>query len=505
MNKLHIEVYSHNFTVTVTTQMDLSMMKRIVDDATVIKKYDRKTKRYVSDLYCSINKAKTVFRLPINALYKLRAALDDRGVSAERIQLTMHTKPAATPASLPVMDKFTPRDYQTDYIDYLTSNSSSQTKVIGIQTGKGKTYIALEALSRIGTRALIYILPKYIDKWISDVNEIYDIEPDRILVIRKGDHLKTALIMAECNEFDYDIIIISNRIHKSYVSQYEEVNGNMDIFPFEVAPENLMDALSVGAVLIDEAHQELKMVASFICYLNVNLLIALTATLVHDDNEVIRMHKLLFPMSGRAKKLKHDQYILMYPIELVYNNPYKLSSSNYGSKDYNHIAFELSLLRNNKTKENYFNAVVNYLNISYIKDYVSGDKAVVFISSIRMATELTDWIKKAYPDKDVRRYVDDDHYSNVIDADIRITTVGGAGTAIDIPNLTTAIQTVNVSSQQSNIQTLGRLRKMDGRDVRFYYFWSKDISKQEKYHLKRLDMLGPLVRNTKELRYGPRI
>jgi len=47
----------------------------------------------------------------------------------------------------------------------------------------------------------------------------------------------------------------------------------------------------------------------------------------------------------------------------------------------------------------------------------------------------------------------------MLTGDIVISTNGSTGTAIDIPGLITAIQTVPISDKQLNIQALGSKRK----------------------------------------------
>ena len=69
-----------------------------------------------------------------------------------------------------------------------------------------------------------------------------------------------------------------------------------------------------------------------------------------------------------------------------------------------------------------------------------------------------------------------DPYENIIEPDIRVTTIISGGTAIDIPNLRTLILN-NIKSPVANLQTMGRLRDLQNRDVKFYYLYSEQIAK----------------------------
>jgi superfamily II DNA or RNA helicase len=132
---------------------------------------------------------------------------------------------------------------------------------------------------------------------------------------------------------------------------------------------------------------------------------------------------------------------------------------------------------------------------------MENDKLVVFCASIDMCTEYTKHLKEEFPDLDVRRYVEDDPYENVIEADIRVTTIQSGGTAIDIPNLRVAIMSVSVDSPVSNLQALGRLRELKDRDVKFYYLYCLQIPKQVGYHRNRKLLYQPKVASINELHY----
>jgi ERCC4-related helicase len=113
---------------------------------------------------------------------------------------------------------------------------------------------------------------------------------------------------------------------------------------------------------------------------------------------------------------------------------------------------------------------------------------------------MTKYLKKKYPQLDVRRYCEDDPYEDVIEPDIRVTTILSAGTALDIPQLITVIMTNSVNSPVANLQTLGRLRELKDREVCFYYLFCEEIKKHVEYHHARKDLFYDRVENIKELR-----
>jgi hypothetical protein len=108
-----------------------------------------------------------------------------------------------------------------------------------------------------------------------------------------------------------------------------------------------------------------------------------------------------------------------------------------------------------------------------------------------------------YPKMDIRRYCENDPYENLLDPDIRFTTLLSASVGHDISDLTTVILTTNVVSIQSNIQCLGRLRKLsDDHPVEFYYFTCKDIEAHVKYHLQKEKMLEKRAKSIRMLDTG---
>ena len=102
-----------------------------------------------------------------------------------------------------------------------------------------------------------------------------------------------------------------------------------------------------------------------------------------------------------------------------------------------------------------------------------------------MCTYVTAQLRDKYKYLDVRRYVQDDPYENIINADISISTYGSAGVGLDIPNLITVIATHTTLSPQLNLQTLGRLRRIKDKELHFVYTYTNMISSQRNSNKER--------------------
>lgn len=138
---------------------------------------------------------------------------------------------------------------------------------------------------------------------------------------------------------------------------------------------------------------------------------------------------------------------------------------------------------------NYFNMIFHYVEKDYIKRKQDGERLLVFMASIALCTAFTNYLKDKYPSMDIRRYVEDDPYENILNAEISVSTVISASTAVDIPKLITVINTISMASLQANLQTMGRLRKIPGRDVWYDYIYCPQIPNQKHMHKIRRDTI----------------
>jgi len=368
------------------------------------------------------------------------------------------------------------RENQIPYIEAILPYAPS--KLIDARTGIGKSLMASYIVHKLNMKVFILILPKYIQKWIDDVKLYYpNIKDDDIYVIRGGDSLANLIESKQ----KYKIIIASVRTMVNYIKDFEK-----EEFMYSVEPINLMEHLKVGIVLNDESHQEYHAVFRCMMYFNAHRLLGLSATLVSDDYTTNKMYSLLYPEKYRASNLvKIKKYTIVksirYRIESV-------SRLNYLSpQGYNHIKLEQSIMRNSTLLKYYLEMIDYYVQNEYIKHRVvkDNDKLLIFCASINMCTLVANHYSKKYNDLDVRRYVEDDPYENLLEADICVSTHNSAGTAVDIPNLITVIQTVSIGSMQANIQNMGRLREIKGKEVRYVYLYSPDIEPHINLETKR--------------------
>ncbi len=354
------------------------------------------------------------------------------------------------------------------------------------------TFIAASSFVKIKNRVGILVLPKYIEKWIGDLKELTNATDDDILIISGGDSLRKLLDMKDNDEVIPNYIIFSNRTFSNYVKEYESLVIE-SLFTYSVKPMDVCEYLNIGTIIVDEVHQEFYSVFKNLLYLDPEYFIGLSATLITQDKRLNKMYDILFPKESRLSFLAYDMYINVYSISYTMS---RMTGIRYDTnRGYNHIMFEQSLIRNSILLESYIKMIKYYTDKEYISRKKDGQKLIIFAATIEFCTILTNEFKYFYPKLDVRRYIGDDPYENAIDADIRITTIKSAGTALDIPNLITTIMTTSIGSEQANLQALGRLRKIDGVDVRFIYLWCENIRPQVKYHYAKMEVFKNKVKN----------
>ena len=492
---IHVTVYN----LSVAVQTDERKLIDIIEDF-LKKNYTIKTpaysgaiqppdKRFVSKLskhpvyYLHINQFRHLLYILKEANYDLRelVRVDEREYEIDSGGYT-------------VREGWVLREDQEGISDFITIDPTG-TKLVSLQTGKGKTFVALHSLAKVNMRIGVVILPGFIDKWTKDIVTIHEAQAMDVMVIQGSKSIKSIIQMAKEGTLSAKYFIFSSRTMQEYISDYEE-NTEDHLEVYGIHPVQLFPLLKIGSLLIDETHMQFHAIFKIILHCNVKLQVGLSATLISDDSVVSRVHRIVYPEKTVYDPGELDRYTDVYA--LGYSVPADLlrqvKTTNYGSKSYSHTAFEQSVMRSPPLKRFYYSLIDNAMKDYYTSQYEAKDKCLIFVATIKMATELTQRYEQLYPEKVVRRYCEDDPFENVNEGEIIVSTVLSAGTAIDISNLRVVVQTVSISSSVSNIQTLGRLRKLkDGKDTRFCYLFADNLPKQKQYHYRRIELFRTRV------------
>lgn len=440
------------------------------------------------------------FRFHIGQLPLLKEFLDRRGFSDNAWRIGKAETYEALPVKYKLRDGLVLKDFQDEAKTFSLAEETkyhnvrginypdgNQTRLIGLRTGAGKTITALAIAADIGKRFVVAVLPKYMDKWCSDISETLGVKPKEIMQISGRNQLIAVGHMSAKGELDHiKAFVVSIPTLRNYVTEYA-VNGSRDNW---TPPEVLFRGLKCGYGIIDEAHEHFDSVYYSLLMFDVKLLIALSATVMSEDAIVRKMHNIVFPYTKRYNKIVAAGFANL--IEVIYYirnfDPRRIRYNQNGM--YSHALFELSILRDKKLLDSYMSFIAECLEHDYLHDYRKGDKALIYVARIEFGTVLTRFLKQRYPSLDVRRVMENDPYENAIEPDIRVGSQQRLGTALDIPGLICVLDSQAMSSQVTNIQKFGRLRFIPDRTLNFRYLVCANIPKHVNYSKKRQETLA---------------
>jgi superfamily II DNA or RNA helicase len=466
--------------------------------------------------YDAATESRNRVRYHINHLEAFKKLLYRHNLDAPGLIQWETAKPyLADHMHLVIRSHFIPSELQEEAIAYILSEDSPTTKAVILQAGGGKTLLTMMAAAKYRQRMCIMLEPKYIDQWLKAFDENCIIDKKRICVIGgdvKGgttNALRSLLEMAEDGgHIPYDVIIVSTVTFRGYIEAYEACGNATKLkeeHGFVVPPYLFFQHLRIGFRVIDEVHENFNLMFRLDCYTHVNNAVSLSATLQSDDAFINNMMRIAYPPHQRFDKGGFNKYVQAYSLHYSVRRPQTIRTLQKGMAAYSHVEFEKSLMKSKEMLNAYFQMTRDSLIYTYDLDYRQGDRCLVYFATIEMCTLFTEYIEKHYKHLDVRRFVGEDPFENLVTADIIVSTLKSAGTGKDIPQLTTVIMTPAVNSSPTNIQGFGRLRDLNrkdpslGRKMYFVYFVGDDFAKHHEYHQRKKELLA-----TRALKYEPR-
>jgi len=336
------------------------------------------------------------------------------------------------------------------------------------------TYMANLVFSKMSYRVLLYLKPTYINKWVMDLNEYFNLEEDDIFIIRGSKSFCELYKMEVKPRF----IIISTSTFHNYMDYYTNTIKTKKE-NYCIAPDKLMSELKIHTFLSDETHKNFNNVYRAILALDPKKVIGLTATLITKDSKLNRFYLSLFPLENRLDLLTYRRFIKLENISYYIDTgkQFKVSTS-YG---YDHKRFETYIMRNKLLLDSYLDMILCMVESRYIKRKRKSDRMLIFAKSLEMITVITDKLKTIYPDLDIREYTGKDKFDNALSPDIRISHPQVFAEAIDVKNLIYTLNTVNIDSISTYIQMIGRLRYIEDFDVQFTQLYCQNIPQHKKY------------------------
>ena len=118
---------------------------------------------------------------------------------------------------------------------------------INLQTGRGKTFVGIELISKSHCKALIMCYSAAVlTQWVNSFIDHTDIDPKRILLMR-GYRSLDDILSGDINVKDYDIFLMTPSLCLSYSKRYSwEQLGQV------------VSAMHIGVKIYDEAHRNIS-------------------------------------------------------------------------------------------------------------------------------------------------------------------------------------------------------------------------------------------------------
>ena len=382
--------------------------------------------------------------------------------------------------SEPIMIKNMPRDNeQREALRFILgkaeyhSNSTKSQLSINLNTGKGKTYVTVAAISYWLVRSIIIASTKgIINQWKDRIEEYTDIKPREIYII-EGSNSIERLFNRDVGQ--YKIFLASHATLKSYGDK----NGWDKI-------GLLFKYLKIGIKVYDEAHQNFDNILKIDYHTNTYKNLYLTATPKRSAQNEDNIYQLAFKNVPKIDLFKedkdpHTQYIAMH----FNSKPSPAIISGCKNKfGFNRLAYIDWVIDNER-----------FLNFSYVlmdkifKLTQDGSKALIYIGTNKAISKFYDFLINAYPQYKYQigiytSIIPDDQKEDMLNKRIILSTTKSCGAAMDIHGLkVTVVLAEPFRSEVLARQTLGRTRAdntfyIDCVDDGFFYCKSYFNSKK---------------------------
>lgn len=501
MKKMRIDLYTHFFKVSHVHPSAYYALRRAFQELLQVQfvKIRGKVQKQNKNIFAA-KSDEGEYRFHINYLPRFKEMLRDGLINDDEINYFKHEYPEPAEIDVKVPEKFQMRDYQEEALSYILDEGHS--KLVAFSMGLGKTLTAVKAGELLGYRTIIIVLGRYKEKWRDDVLELYG--PDTNFMIVKGlAHLLSLIEQAKEGNPVPDVIIVTTTTMQLYIKEWEKHQGKE--IEGMVPPEEMYEILKIGYRIIDEAHQHFHMVFKNDLYSNLYKAVYLTATLESNDKFIQAMYNLIWPRAMRGQAVKPAPYDKTTALLYQHLNPDRVRwKSNQG---YSHVMYEQSIWKHIPSRVEYLDMIGDVVEQKFLPLYEPGKKMLIFCSLVDTCKEVADYLNQRFKDKkwQISKFTAEDNKEIIDTNDITVSTLGKAGTALDISGLIVCFNTVALAEPKANLQAKGRLRDLSKKPgfehivPEYIYTVATDIPRHVQYHQeKKMLFAGRTTRITEE-------
>lgn len=511
--KLLITRYSHHYEVTKHQWMAPDIMRSFIKRFLHIATYrDRHGVLHEQDrrVYAASNAKRSYYRLHIHTFDDFMKHLDQCGIVRSDIEIVDAPLYEGANSNLRMLPHLTPKETQVPLIDFFLKPDPA-IKLCKLQTGGGKTFCALSASARLNKLFVLIVRPKYIQNWevaLYGKERVTTVERDRVRIVQGSKEL-THLIgeaVDSNGQLPYDFIIISNRTYANFIDEYESEGDLTDSYGCN--PVDFMQTVGAHCLLRDEVHLDFHLNFRIDLYTHVPLSISLSATFTSTDLVLSRLQCVQYPPETHAPAQTYNRYVHVRALRYDINNVYTYRWNLRGRTDYNHIAFEQSLMKKAGSFSKWMNMVANVVQEEYVDRRLPGTRYIVTASSTAMVCAIADGLSERFPHLQVATYIEGSDFLQVKESDIVVTTVMSGTAAIDIKGLIGGLMTTSIGSETTNLQAVGRIRPLvqyPDVPLRFCYLYTADIPQSLKYHEAKVGLFQHRVLSHQTISLNTRI
>ena len=413
-------------------------------------------------------------RVPVGYLPKIQEVLAEHNC-----QLTTIPNYSIDPRliDLTLRPGVSPRPHQVKPIEYFTSQEYQPRRGFELQTGKGKTFISIASIVKMGYSSLI-ICSGLTEQWIDKLHEyVEDVDVYLIQSRKSLDKLFESQVIPQ-------VFVGSLATLRLWAMQLREYNN----LPMTYA--QFLDNYGIGIKVVDECHLNIEAVCILDLFSNVRHNWYISATFHRKTPHLDTIFDTVYPPSIRLTGMIYDKYTELHYVYYYSGvNPRKTVTN----RGYNHPRFEGQLLKF-ITKYNHLVRVIvaKQLEYRFVNIRRPDQRALIFVSTVIIAEKVRESLTELFPSLRVVTFLGNDEDTKCLTGDVIISVPRKAGTGKDIPGLLTVINTVSMGTAEGIEQMFGRLRKFSNGDTpHFVQLVDKDNTAQQNHAKIHKDICIP--------------
>ena len=221
VKRVKFDIYSNYFTILLFDKRLYSVLYKLCSMLT-IKDYtfNKRTRRmeYLGkkEYFVNINNE---YRFPIGFLTTAVYTMVYHGVNKEEMDYQRNICNPKSKLKVKMQKAIKMRDYQEACKNTVMENTQNNFWLLDIVAGGGKSVVSIYISYSLNFKVFMFMLPKYIDKWVLEIPNYITINKEEIYVIQGSNSLEKLL---KSKTHPYKIYIASIPTMLAYINSYEE-------------------------------------------------------------------------------------------------------------------------------------------------------------------------------------------------------------------------------------------------------------------------------------------